>query len=102
MIMLSKITTFFVIGGVLANAASLPALEAPLQYGALGLCILTMYLHQQERQRLVGVIDKKDDQLIEVMEKNSKVLNRIAEGLADRPCLQDESMKKKLKDGSVG
>ncbi len=95
-ITLATISGAVSVSGIIAVAAQLPVVGPYLQYGALGLCAMTLvgiykiYLRfELERKRLVDVIEKKDDQLLGVMKENNKALAEIAAGLKARPCLKD-------------
>lgn len=64
------------------------------QYGALGLCTAMVLFLISHIKAQVKVIEKKDNKLTELLEKDIDSRNRLSECLKDRPCLGDDSRTK--------
>ena len=81
-------------GFISAMANSAPEIE----WGAFSLCALVVvflcsYLknltaeHRAERKDLVDSLQKKDAEIVRLIEQNTHAYNRLAQLLGDRPCL---------------
>lgn len=107
-----KIVCAMLLGSLLANSITLPQFSLPLQYGALGLCVIMgvgvfkLFKDQRaerekmaaearrERNVLVEELQEKDKQFIKVIEANTAGFNRLAAALNDRPCIKEDSRTK--------
>ena len=107
-----KIVCAMLLGSLLADSITLPKISLPLQYGALGLCaimgvgVFKLLKDQRaerekmaaearrERNELVEDLREKDEQFIKVVEANTAGFNRLADALADRPCIAEDSRTK--------
>ena len=65
--------------------------DGRLQYGALGLCGLMVCFLISHIKAQAKVIEKKDNKLIELLEKDIESRNNLSECLKDRPCLSNDS-----------
>lgn len=61
-----------------------------LQYGALGLCAIIVIFLCHHITQLTNKLDRKDQVLGEMFQKNIIANERLTEALGDRPCLKND------------
>lgn len=73
-------------------------IEQLIQFGALGLCGYMVLMNYRDRDRMLKVLDKRDEYIREeiearaqLMDKLTTAMNRISETLEDRPCILGDS-----------
>lgn len=64
-------------------------IEFLVQTGALGLCVLLVINNERERRRMADLLDKKDDQVMQISKEAIVVIKELNGLLRGRPCLLD-------------
>lgn len=62
-----------------------------LNFGALGLCAVMIWQNWKDRQQLARELDRRHAHAEQLLQNNIAAMNRLADALADRPCLTDDS-----------
>jgi hypothetical protein len=83
--------------GAVASAvlAETPVFPDALQYGALGLCGVMIVLNWFSTRSMAQRLDRDRTEIVELHKATLATLNRVCEGLEDRPCLIGDHRTKK-------
>jgi len=89
------------ITGVLAAGfgivSELPTLDPMLQYGALGLCAVMVCMNWLSSREMAKRLDESRERIVKLHATTISTLDRLCQGLEDRPCLANDQRVSDLK-----